>query len=156
LNWNNLKQNSIILHLKSTEKNAAIRELLTRAPAFANVKDIEKLEKTILSREKVMSTGLGRGVAISHGEAAEISGVAVALGLSEKGISYDALDGKPVHILFIVVNSRLKRGEYLEVLSMLTKLMRKEDVRNEIRCCTCSRDVKKVLHEAAERAVASV
>ena len=106
--------------------------------------------------EKVMTTGLGRGVAISHGEAAEIPGVVVALGLSQKGIEYDAFDGKPVHIMFIVVNSKRKRAEYLEVLSTLTNLMRKENVREEIRCCSCSGEVEKVLHDAAQRAMASV
>jgi mannitol/fructose-specific phosphotransferase system IIA component (Ntr-type) len=145
VNLNNIQQDSIILHLESTEKEAAIHELLTRAPVFANVRDLPALEKSILSREKVMSTGLGRGVAISHGEVPEIPKVVVALGLSEKGIVFDSIDGNPVHILFIIVNSKLKRGEYLEVLSSLTKLMRKEEVRKGIRCCTCASEVENLL-----------
>lgn len=155
MNWNNLKQNSIILHLKNAEKKAAIRELLNRAPVFKNIRSLESLENAILSREKVMSTGLGRGVAIAHGEAPELPDVVVALGLSEKGINFDAVDGKPVHILFLIVNSKLKRGEYLEVLSTLTKLVRKDDVREKMRCCSCSRDVETVLHEAARAAPAT-
>ncbi len=155
MNWNNLKQNSIILRLESTGKSAAIQEMLERAPVFKKVRDLEKLEQAILSREKVMSTGLGRGVAISHGVAPGMSGVIVALGLSGKGIDFDALDGKPVHILFVVVNSRLKHGEYLEVLSILTKLMRSEDVREDVLCSSCGDEVEKVLHDAARRAVAT-
>jgi mannitol/fructose-specific phosphotransferase system IIA component (Ntr-type) len=149
MNWNNLEQSSIILHLDSTEKEAAIHELLTRAPAFKDVRDFQALEKGILSREKVMSTGLGRGVAISHGEVPEIGKVAIALGLSEKGINFDSIDGYPVHILFVVVNSKLKRGEYLEVLSSLIKLMRDGEVRDGIRCCSCSSEVEKLLHVAS-------
>ena len=96
-----------------------------------------------------MSTGLGRGVAISHGEVPEIDKVVVALGISEKGIDFDAIDGKPVHILFIVVNSRYKRGEYLEILSGLIKLMRDSEVRDGIQCCSCSKDVEKLLQLAS-------
>lgn len=145
MNLKNIEQDSIILCLESTDKKSAIHELLTRAPVFAKVRDLPALEKSILSREKVMSTGLGRGVAISHGEASEISKVVIALGLSEKGILFDSIDGNPVHILFIIVNSKLKRGEYLEVLSSLTRLMRKEKVRNGIRCCTCASEVENLL-----------
>jgi mannitol/fructose-specific phosphotransferase system IIA component (Ntr-type) len=141
----NIEQISIVLYLESTDKESAIHELLTRAPVFEKVRDLPALEKAIISREKVMSTGLGRGVAISHGEAPEISKVTVALGLSKKGIVFDAIDGNPVHILFIIVNSKLKRGEYLEVLSSITRLMRKEEVRNGIRRCTCASDVEDLL-----------
>ena len=81
---NKIERNSIILHLESTDKESAIHELLTRAPVFSKVRDLPALEKAILSREKVMSTGLGRGVAISHGEVPEIHKVVIALGLSQK------------------------------------------------------------------------
>ncbi len=148
MNWHNLEQSSIILQLESTEKEAAIHELLSRAPIFGKVRDLPALEKAILSREKVMSTGLGRGVAISHGEVPEIRKVVIALGLSEKGINFDAIDGHPVHILFIVVNSKFKRAEYLEILSNLIKLMRDGEVRNGIRCCSCSSEVEKLLRVA--------
>jgi mannitol/fructose-specific phosphotransferase system IIA component (Ntr-type) len=149
MNWNSLEQSSIILHLESTDKEESIHELLTRAPVFEKVRDLPALEKAILSREKVMSTGLGRGVAISHGEVPEIRKVVIALGLSEKGIAFNAIDGHPVHILFIVVNSKFKRAEYLEVLSDLIKLMRDNEVREGIRCCSCSSEVEQLLHVAA-------
>ena len=145
----NLDQSSIILHLESTDKESAIHELLSKAPIFKSVRDLPALEKAILSREKVMSTGLGRGVAISHGEVPEIDKVVVALGISEKGIEFDAIDGDPVHILFILVNSKYKRGEYLEVLSGLIKLMRDSEVRNGITCCTHSSEVEKLLQLAS-------
>ena len=149
VNLNNLEQSSIILHLESTEKEGAIHELLSRAPVFREVRDIQALEKEILSREREMSTGLGRGVAISHGEVPELPKVVVALGLSEKGISFDAIDGHPVHILFIVVNSQKKSAEYLELLSSLIKLMRDGEVRNGIRCCSCSSEVEELLLAAS-------
>ncbi len=148
MNFNHIERDSIILRLDSTEKESAIHELLARAPVFKKVRDLPALEKAILSREKVMSTGLGRGVAFSHGEVPEIPKVVVALGLSEKGIVFDAIDGNPVHILFLIVNSKLKRAEYLEILSSLTRLMRKEEVRNSIRCCTCASEVESVLRIA--------
>jgi len=99
-----------------------------------------------------MSTGLGRGVAISHGESSDIDHVAVALGLSAHGVEYDSRDGKPVHILFLVVNPVEERARYLDVLSTLTTLLRRTDVRNRLRCCSCADEVEATLTEAlAER-----
>lgn len=149
VNWNNLQRSSIILQLDSRTKTEAIRELLAKAPALRSVREPAALERAILSREKVMSTGIGRGVAFSHGEATDLPGISVAVGLSKEGIDFEALDGKPVNILFLIVNSRLKRAEYLEVLSTLTRLMRKEHVREKILCCTCSSDVEHVLQTAS-------
>ena len=139
------------MHLESTSKADAIRELLNKAHAFKKVRDLPALEQAILAREKVMTTGIGRGVAISHGEAPELPSVLVALGISCDGIDFDAVDGKPVHFLFVIVNSRLKRAEYLEVLSTLTKVMRSEDIRHSVSGCTCSGDIQDTLHAAFHR-----
>ena len=151
MNWNNIDQQSIVLKLESSTKTDAIRELLRKAPALKKIRDLEALEQAILSREKVMTTGIGRGVAISHGEVPEFPSVLVVLGLSHGGIEFDSVDGQLVHILFVIVNSKLKRAEYLEALSTLTKLMRSDDVRHTMRSCTCSLDVRNALHAAFHR-----
>ncbi len=115
---------------------------------FRFVSNVGELEHSVLARERAMSTGFGRGVAISHGESADVERITVALGLSEKGVDYDAWDGKPVHILFLVVNGVHERVEYLDVLSTLTALLRRHDVRDRLRCCTCAVEVESMLKEA--------
>ena len=139
---------SVVLQLSSATKEEAVRELIRRAPVFREVADAPELAAAVMKREKIMSTGLGRGVAIAHGECSAIPHVAVALGISEKGIAFDALDGKPVHLLFVVVNPEPIRNKYLEVLSTLTKLLRFDDVRGELRCCTCISEVEGTLRRA--------
>ena len=148
--WSTLDQQSVVTRLQSTRKTDAIREILHSAFAFRKVRDIEALEQAILSREKVMTTGIGRGVAISHGEAPELPSILVALGISEQGIEFDSVDGKPVHLLFVIANSKSKRGEYLEVLSTLTKLMRSDSVRDSVRSCTRGSEVKEMIHAAID------
>ena len=151
MDWACLQQSSIVLDLESRTKSPAIRELIRRSGAFADLRGTEALEQSVLSREKVMSTGIGRGVAIAHGEDSQLPGVRVALGISKEGIDFDALDGKPVHILFLVANSKLRRGHYLEVLRDLTKIMRLDSARDKLRCCDCGSEVEETLRTALQQ-----
>ena len=148
LDLGNIQPHSIILDLESTTKETAIHELITRAEAFHGVSNARTLERSILAREATMTTGFGRGVAISHGESADINHLAVALGISSDGVEYDAMDGKPVHIIFLVVNPVGDRAEYLDVLATLTALLRQTDVRNRLRRCACVEDVESTLRDA--------
>ena len=148
MNWDCLKQSSIVLDLKNTKKKRAIRELIRKSGAFENLSDAASFERSVLERERVMSTGVGRGVAVAHGEAPELPEVCVALGVSTRGIDFEAADAKPVHILFVVANSKPRQGEYLSVLSSLMKLMREDEVRDKVRGCQCSGDVEETLKTA--------
>ena len=79
-----------------------------------------------------MSTGLGKGVAIAHGYCTENDNLIVALGVSHKGIEFDAIDQKPVHILFLVANPPDSHKEYLHILSTLVGLLRHASFRRSI------------------------
>lgn len=146
-----IRTQSIVVDLKGVRKSEAIAELLRRARAFDCVEDIDELTESIMLREAKMSTGFGRGVAIAHGETSCVEQVAVALGLSRAGIDFDSMDGKPVHILFIVVNPTGERGEYLDVLATLTSLLRSEELRDKIRGCTMIGEVELMVREALDR-----
>ncbi len=74
--------------------------------------------------------------------------MAVALGLSETGIEFESMDGKPVYILFLVVNPVNEKAAYLDVLATLSGLLRNPEVRERLRCCTCVLDVEATLKEA--------
>ena len=139
---------SIVLDIKSTQKQDAILELLRRAEIFGRINDVDALASSVLGREKRMSTGLGRGVAIAHGVSSCIDHVIIALGLSKNGVEFDSADGMPVHILFIVVNPEPQQGEYLDVLSTLSAVLRSDQVRGRLRQCSCIVDVESTFRQA--------
>lgn len=121
--------------MESKDKDAAINELLEKAEAFTDLHDPESLRRSIFSRVGDIGTGLGRGVAVAHGESTEFDNVAIAIGISKVGIG--APDEEPIHILFLLVNAEGDCSGYLDALSTVTKLMRMQDVRNEVcRCAT--------------------
>ena len=133
------------MSLESETKKEAIHELLQKASVFCQVRDLEGLEQAILSREKVMSTGFGRGVAISHGETPGLNGIIIGLGLSVKGIDFESIDGGSVHLLFLIANSLRNREEYLEVLSTLSRTMRSQEFRETLLACSTEEEVARLL-----------
>ena len=121
-----------ICSLDATDKFEAIRELTHKAAAFHSMKDIAQFQKGVFQREQEMSTGIGKGVAVAHGEYNHCDGIKVALGVSREGISYNAIDNEPVHIMFLIANPPGTWTEYLNILASIVRMVHNETLRNHL------------------------
>ena len=118
--------------IAATEKYGAIAELIGKAPALSEVQDLGLFHECVVSREKNGSTGLGRGIAVAHGKTPLVDRVIVTLGISRDGIEFDAPDGLPVHLLFLVASPPEKSSEYLMALSTIACVCRSHDLRERL------------------------
>ena len=123
------KGGSIVKCLESRNKFEAIRELIHRVPLLSHQTNHEEIEEATIRREKIYSTGLGRGIAIAHGKTEGLKELIIVLGVSKQGINFNAVDGKPVHLLFLIVNPPAKNTQYLIALSTLARILRDEALR---------------------------
>lgn len=123
---------AVVTDLISRDKFSAIEELVNRAPVFFDLKKKMEFINAIYQREMEKTTGFGRGIAVAHGKIALMSKIRVALGISKKGIRYNSLDGKPVHLLFLIASSPEKSTEYLSFLSNLMDVVRSDAVQQQI------------------------
>lgn len=94
-----LNKDSIIADLAAENKTGVIREL-AEAVAPAAGADADAIAAVLMEREALGSTGIGGGIAIPHGKLEGVESVTVGFGLSRKGIDYNSLDDRPVHIFF--------------------------------------------------------
>ena len=122
---------TVVAHLASREKYEAIRELIQKAPVFDGIQ--ERIAEAVIARERLLSTGLGRGVAVAHGTTDAAKGVIIALGISEAGVDYGAVDDAPVHLLFVIANPPGMQREYLLALAAVTRLLRDDSFRDSLR-----------------------
>ncbi len=138
---------SVIWELKSTEKFDALREIVSRARTFTEHPDLDSdaFAEKVVDRERLQSTGFGHGVAVAHGRTDQISSPRIALGVSRAGIDFDAVDGEPVHLIFIVANHPDQEVDYLHILSTLVGMVRNEMFRREIITCDHESDVQRKL-----------
>ncbi len=139
---------SVVAELASGEKYAAIRELIQSAPVFRQISNLASFEEAVIAREKIQSTGFGHGVAVAHGRIAGLSRVLIGFGISRVGIPFDAVDCKPVHLLFIIASPPHLSLDYLQILSTLVRCLREEHMRASILACSGAREMETRIREA--------
>lgn len=122
----------IISDLKGNKKEEVINELIDLLVNDNRVQDIEKVRSAVLEREKIMSTGVGKGFAIPHGKTNSITDIIAAFGKTKKPIDYNALDNQPVHLVFLLVGKDNLVSKHIKLLSRISRMMNKDDFRNKL------------------------
>jgi nitrogen PTS system EIIA component len=120
-------------NLKAKSKEQAIGELLDLFVKEKYIRNREIVLEMLHQREKLGSTGIGKGVAIPHGRTTAASNVLIAFGKSTAGINFDAIDGKPVHLFFMVIAPPNDEGNtYLPILGALVTLLNEKANRDKL------------------------
>ena len=86
----------------------------------------------LLDREKLGSTGIGDGIAIPHGKLAGLEEMVVAFGRSRSGIAFEAMDGKPVHLFFLLMAPENSAGQHLKVLAKISRMLKDAGFRKNL------------------------
>jgi fructose-specific phosphotransferase system IIA component len=116
----------ISLDLKAKSKEEAIRELVALAARSKLVKDEKELLSAVLEREKLVTTGVGYGVAFPHAKTTATRGVVIVFGRSKSGLDFEAMDKKPVYLFFLIAAPEDAIGAHLNVMAQLSFIMKDE------------------------------
>jgi fructose-specific phosphotransferase system IIA component len=127
-----LSTEHINLAIRSTHKTAALREVASLLSAGGCVNDFEAFFKEILERERVSNTALGHDVAIPHARTDQCSRILIAVGRSAEGIDFEAKDGQPVRLIFLIGTPKQMVTDYLRVVGNLARLLRQDDLRQRL------------------------
>ncbi|GMV79896.1 MAG: PTS transporter subunit IIA [Planctomycetota bacterium] len=136
--------------LQSTEKESVIRELVELLVKAGRVdtESSKKVVKALMDREELGSTGIGQGVAVPHAKHDSITDLVCAFGRSKRGVNFDALDGEPVYVFFLLLSSKGASGSHLEALAFISRLVRDEKFVKFLRDGKDVKDIRDVLGEA--------
>ncbi|MDR0758666.1 MAG: PTS sugar transporter subunit IIA [Treponema sp.] len=113
----------IKIGLEAEDKEEAFEELVDYFCRAARISAREEILEAIRERESKMSTGIRQGIAIPHGKTPVVDKLYGILGVSKTGVEYDALDGKPVYLLFLIVAPEKDTEKHLKVLKRLAELL---------------------------------
>lgn len=118
--------------LQGTSKEELLRELVQLVSANEHIEDPEQVLRAVREREAVLSTGIGNGVAIPHGKSAAVPELCLAAGSTVHPVEFDALDGQPVSLFFLLVGPETAAGPHIKALSRISRLVRKDTVREQL------------------------
>src|SRR5262245_54998649 len=93
---------------------------------------VREIERALLDREQLQSTGIGEGVAIPHGALPQLDAQCAALLIVPDGVEFDAIDDTPVTILFAVIGPKRATGEHLKTLARVSRLLRNKGFRDQL------------------------
>ncbi|MCA8955471.1 MAG: PTS sugar transporter subunit IIA [Planctomycetes bacterium] len=136
--------------LLAEQKREAFAEVLDALLAAGAIspKTRKQALTQMLAREELGSTGLGNGVAVPHVKEADVEEVVLALAVSQAGLAFDAIDGRPVHTMFVVLGQKgAAPEEHLQVLRWVSELARNPDFRRFARSAGSADKLRELLLE---------
>ncbi|MBW3551881.1 MAG: PTS sugar transporter subunit IIA [Gemmatimonadetes bacterium] len=137
--------------LSASTKDDLLEELVGLLVGDGCAEDPAEVLRVVREREAILSTGIGSGVAIPHGKTPACSGLAIAAGVTRDPIDFDALDGEPVRIIFLLVGPETAAGAHIKALSRISRIVRQQEMRQRLMDAGDAGEFIRVLQEA-ERA----
>lgn len=144
-----LPRDAIIPNLVSKDKKGVLEELAISVAPMINVGS-DEIVRVLLEREQLGSTGIGGGIGIPHGKLATIKSIIVGFGLSRKGVEFDSLDRKPVHIFFLLITPENSSGSHLKVLAQISKLLKKDQFKESLIKAESIDEIQKIILDIDE------
>ena len=127
-----LTEKIIDVKLIAKDKNEAIGKMIDLANKSGKIIDIEKARECVFEREKLVSTGVGKGFAIPHGKTDEIKDIVAAFGIMAEPIDFDSIDSKKVSFIFLIIGKDSLLNAHIKLLSRISRLMNKDEFRAKL------------------------
>ncbi len=134
-----------IVKLDTEDKFESLKILVNLLSKSDKVTNQKALEKAIIDRENLMSTGIGYGIAIPHAREKSVKDFIIALGIHKNGISYESIDDKPVHLIFMIASPENKNREYIIIMSKLSVILKDTELREKILASDSEKEIYQII-----------
>lgn len=131
----------LVVFLDVDQRDQALQKLVDCLNKAGKLEDKESFYQAILDRERIVSTGIGMGIAIPHAKLPGYESFFIAIGIHRKGIPWDSLDGVPVRLIFMIGGPDDKQTEYLQLLSRLTYAIKDDQRRKKMLQLSSPKDI---------------
>lgn len=143
-----ISEDLVSLDLKSKNRDEVLVELSELLEKSENIEvKNNDVYKALIDREKLGSTGIGKGVAIPHAKTENAKKLTVAFGISRKGIDFKSLDDENVNLFFVFASPNKDSQIYLKVLARISRLIREEEFRTCLYNCSSPKEIIQCIAE---------
>lgn len=140
-----LSEDRVKVPLGSRTKDDLLRELVELATPSRDPAAVEAVLAAVRDRERELSTGIGAGVAIPHGKTPFIDQLVMAAGVAPAPVDFDALDGQPVELFFLLVGPESAAGAHVKALARISRLLRRDSLRAALRAARTPEEFLRVV-----------
>ncbi len=150
-----LSSETMIVGLKGNSKEEIIEELVDCLDAGDAISDRDKVLQAVVEREKIMSTGIGDGIAIPHGKSDAVQRLVAALGTHRRGVDFEALDGEPAFVFFLLVSPANVSGPHIKALARISRLLKNDEFKKSLTEASTPAEVLEAIAEEEKQYPAS-
>ena len=136
-----LNTDTVLPNLEAQDKAEILEKMVASLENKVPEGELEKIRHAVIEREKIMSTGVGKGLAIPHGKTAGIEQTYAAFAILRDPVDYDAIDDQPVDMVFLLVGPQSSNSLHIKMLSRISRLMNNSEFRERLRECSTSEEI---------------
>lgn len=142
-----LSEKNILTDLVLKDKKEVINKLIDTLSGQIDDDTLAKIRNAVFEREDIMSTGVGKGLAIPHGKCKGLKKTHAAFALLGEPLEYDAIDGNPVSMVFLLIGPESQNSIHIKMLSRISKLMNNGDFRDHLLGCHSPEEVRQTFEQ---------
>ena len=146
-----LSPEAIIVDLQGETKEEIIAELSTLLSKSCGIANSDDIVQAVIEREKIMSTGIGDGIAIPHGKSDSVDRLIAALGTKRRGVDFEALDGEPAYVFFLLVSPTNISGPHIKALARISRYLKNEEFKKRLITAHSTDDIISIIRAEEEQ-----
>lgn len=143
-----LTARTVAVDLVADSKEDLINSMIDILAHHDGVTDIEEVRRAVFERENMMSTGVGKGLALPHAKCKAVSDTVAALATLKNPVEYGSIDDEPVRISFLLVGTPDAKSQHVKVLSRVSRLMNRESIRSDLLASKTSAELLDIFRKA--------
>lgn len=142
-----LTPDTVRVGLPGDTKEDVLYNVVTLLDGHPAVKDIEEVRQAIFAREKMMSTGVGKGLALPHAKTSAVRESIAAFAVTKQPVDFGSIDNEPVRLIFLLVGTEIAKSEHIKILSRVSRLMNRDRFRSRLFDSRSAEDVISVFKD---------
>jgi fructose-specific phosphotransferase system IIA component len=146
-----LDKSTILANLDVHSKDELLEEMIKALSDKVDREQLDDIRTAVIEREKIMSTGVGKNLAIPHGKVKSIEENYASFAVLKNPIDYDSIDDEPVRMVFLLVGPQSKHTTHIKLLSRISRLMNSSSFRESLGECTTSDEIYNTFLQEEER-----
>lgn len=136
-----LDSQNVLPNLEANNKDEILSKLVSSLEGKISAEEANQILEAVKERENIMSTGVGKGLAIPHGKTAAIEQTYAAFAILKEPVDYEAIDHKPVKMVFLLAGPQTSNSLHIKMLSRISRLMNNSNFRGRLLECTTAEEI---------------
>lgn len=136
-----LNEETVLPNLEVKNKAEILEKMIASLGEMLSQEELEEIKEAVFERERIMSTGVGKGLAIPHGKASSIDQTYAAFAILKEPVDYEAIDSEAVDLVFLLVGPQTSNNMHIKMLSRISRLMNNTGFRERLRGCSTAEEI---------------